>query len=336
MQPNRTLFFIITGIAVVVAVGLVVGGFFFLDSSDNLVPLGQRVPPIQVVVAPSLKPWVDQAAQAYNETASPAVVRVVAANDLVPRTQFQSSSPDSPVAVWIPEASFVAELAADQGVQFEDPQSVASTGLAWGAYNDKLAQFTDTYGDLTWENLHAKAVAPEDFLKLVIASPWDTAEGIAALMSATAATLQTQEISGNSISTANTWLTETLGNRNAQIPPRPAEAFASVQGRTIGDLGLLALASWRSANLHTKTDFTLVPAEPQVTLDYPLVILTGPQVSPEAQAAARSFRQFLLQPAQQDKLANFFFDPASPDQNGVQADAAAVERLQGWAERELQ
>lgn len=333
MQPNRTFFFIIIGVAVILTIGIVIGGFFFLNSPSNPVPLGQRVPPIQVVVAPSLKPWVDQAAQVYNQTASPAQVRIVAANDLIPRPQLQSASQEVPVAAWITEASFVAALAEAQGVQLDDLQSVASTGLAWGAYNDKLAQFTETYGDLAWGTLHAKATAPEDFLKLVIASPWDTAEGIAALLSATAAALQTQDISGNSISAANAWLTETLGNRNAQIPPRPAEAFASVQGRTIGDLGLLSMASWRRVGLHNKTDFTLIPAEPQLSLDYPLVILTGPQVSPEAQAAARAFRQFLLEPAQQDKLDDFFFD--LPSQNEVQADASAVERLLGWAERVL-
>jgi hypothetical protein len=170
---------------------------------------------------------------------------------------------------------------------------------------------------------------------LVIASPWDTGEGLAALLSATAAAQQTGEISGNSISAANDWLMETLGDRKVQIPPRPAEAFASVQGRTIGDLGLLSLASWRKAGLQNRADFTLTPVEPNVTLDYPLVILTGPQVSSEAQEAARQFRQFLLEPAQQANLANAFFEPANPTQSGVQADASAVDRLLGWAERVL-
>jgi hypothetical protein len=238
----------------------------------------------------------------------------------------------------LPEATFVAALAKEQGVQFDDAQSVASASLAWGGYKDKLAQFNQTYGDLTWENLRRKAVAPGDFLKLVIASPQDSGEGLAALLSATAASGQSGTISGNSVSAANDWLTETLGDGNAQTPPRPAEAFASVQGRTLGDVGLLSMASWQRAGLQNKADFMLTPAEPKVTLDYPLVILTGPQVPPEAQETARKFRQFLLDPAQQGKLANSFFDPATsaPAQNSIQADAAGVDRLLGWTERVLQ
>jgi hypothetical protein len=200
-----------------------------------------------------------------------------------------------------------------------------------------LSKFKQTYGSLNWENLHAKAVSPGDFLKLVIASPHDTAEGIAALISATAANLKTEKIDANSVSTANTWLTETLGNRSAQTPPTPAEAFASVQGRTLGDVGILSMTSWKNAGLQGRSDFTLTPVEPNVTLDYPFVILTGPQVRPEAQAAANNFRQFLLSPEQQAKLADFFLDPASapPGPVQVQADASAVERLLSWADRVL-
>jgi hypothetical protein len=278
---------------------------------------------------------VRQAAQAYSQANPQAEVRVVTANSLVPRTQFQGASGSPPVAAWLPEASFVADLAKEQGVQFGDTQSVASTSLAWGGYQDKMAQFNQAYGDLTWENLHRKAVAPGDFLKLVIASPWDSGEGLAALLSATAAAQPTGELSGNSVSAANDWLTETLGDRKAQIPPRPAEAFASVQGRTIGDLGLLSMASWQRAGLQNRPDFKLTPAEPNVTLDYPFVILTGPQVPPEAQETARQFRQFLLEPAQQGNLANTFFEHANSAQSSVQAEASAVDRLLSWAERVL-
>jgi hypothetical protein len=337
MQPNRTLFFVIIGLALLLTLGVVAGGFLFFGSSGEMTPLGRSASPIQIVVAPAIEPWVSQAAQLYNQTNAQAEVRVVAAGGLIPRTQFQSTSQNPPVAAWLPEASFVAALAEEQGVQFDDPQSVASTSLAWGGYKDKVAQFNQTYGDLTWENLRRKAVAPGDFLKLVIASPQDSGEGLAALLSATAAAEQTGEISGNSVSAANDWLTETLGDGKAQTPPRPAEAFASVQGRTLGDVGLLSRASWRKAGLQDRGDFTLAPVEPNVILDYPFVILIDPQVPPEAQEAARNFRQFLLDPAQQDKLDTSFFDRATsaPGQNNVQADASAVDRLLGWAERVL-
>jgi hypothetical protein len=225
-------------------------------------------------------------------------------------------------------------MARNDGLQFDDPQSIASTTLAWGGYQDKLAQFKQNYGDLTWQNLHAKATGP-DGLKLVIASPQNSAEGIAALASATAGYLDTQTLSSGDIDAADAWLTETLGERNANTPPTPAESFASAQGRTLGDAGLLSLAAWRKAKLDQSADFLVSPAEPNVTLDYPFAIWRGAQANPEAQEAARSFRNFLLEKAQQNRLADFFFEPATTGPNGVQLDSATAARLQSWADRLL-
>jgi hypothetical protein len=108
-----------------------------------------------------------------------------------------------------------------------------------------------------------------------------------------------------------------------------------VQGRTLGDVGLLSIASWRAVKLDQSADFLVRPADPQVTLDYPYAIWTGSQSTAQSQAAARAFRNFLLQEAHQSRLTNFFLEPASAAQSGVQADGEAAEQLQSWAEREI-
>jgi ABC-type molybdate transport system substrate-binding protein len=334
MQPNRTTFFIIIGLAVVIVLAMVGASFFLAGSGGAVSTLTEKVS-IQVVAAPAIKPWLDQVIEDFQRANANIQVKIVAADALVPTAQFRAVSPQTPPpAAWLAEASFVVDMAREEGLQFDDNQSVASTSLAWGAYNDKLNALTQEYGSLSWDTLHTKAISPAG-LKLVIASPHNSAEGLATLISAAAAHLKLQKLSESEISAADAWLTELLGNRNAQTPPLPATAFASVQGRTLGDLGLLSLASWRSAGLDQSANFLLTPAESDVILDYPFAIWAGPQASPEAQEAARTFRRFLLEEAQQSRLANFSFEPAAPAQSGVQADGAAAIRLQQWAERVL-
>ncbi len=335
MQRNKTLFFGIIGLAVVVVAGLILARIFLADSLN--LPDGSQEISIRVVVAPSIKPWVDQAAQDFNQAHSKTQVEIIAAGELIPESQFQFNQQTAPPAAWLAEASFALEMAPNSGLQFKDAQSVAGSSLAWGIYNDKLDQFKQDYGELNWENLHAKATNPSDVLKLVIASPQNSAEGLAALISATAAHLGQQSLSGSDISAVNAWLTETLGNRNAQLPPMPAEAFASVQGRTLGEAGILSLASWRSApKLDQSNEFSISPANPNVSLDYPFAIWAGSQATPEGQQAAAAFRDFLLSQAQQNALAAFSFEPAGAVvPNSVQADGQAAINLLRWAEREL-
>src|SRR5688572_19467428 len=100
MQPNRTLFFVIIGLALLLTIGVVAGGFLFFGSSGEMTPLGQTTSPIQIVVAPAIEPWVKDAAQVYNQTNAQAKVSVVAANSLIPVTQLQSTPQNPPVAAW--------------------------------------------------------------------------------------------------------------------------------------------------------------------------------------------------------------------------------------------
>jgi ABC-type sulfate transport system substrate-binding protein len=219
-----------------------------------------------------------------------------------------------------------------------DPElrSVAGTSLAWGAFSDKQAAFNQEYGDLTWENVHAKAVTPNDFLTIVLASPSNRAEGLAALISAAAAQLNKQTLSSADISQARPWLTETFKD-NTKFPPKPAEAFASTQGRSIGDVGLLSRASWQRVGLQNRPDdFTLTPPQPDVYLDYPLAIWTGSQATPAGQQTAAQFRDFLLSDSQQQALANFSLEPAgAAPPTSVQIDGPAAWALLRLAEQEL-
>lgn len=334
MQQNRVLFFSIIGLAILIVIGMVIGSFILFGSVGEVSPLQPNIN-IEVVVAPSLEPWATQAAQEFNRANPRTHVTITEARDLIPEAQFSSrGSQSSPPAAWLAEATFVIDMARSQGFSFEDAQSVAGTSLAWGAFNNKLDQFRQTYGDLNWSNINKKATG-RGGTKVVLAAPWNSAEGLAALASGVAATTGTDSLSGSDVGQANNWLTATLGNSNARTPATPAQSFASVQGRTLGDAGILSTVSWRQVGLDASADFTVVPVEPTVTLDYPLALWTGSQSTPEAQAAAKAFRDFLLQESQQTALSNFHFEQAVTGQQGVQLDASAAARLLNWANREL-
>ncbi len=332
MQSNKTLFFGIIALAIIIVIGLFLARFLVADELN--LPTGPEKISIRLVAAPSIKPWVDQAAQAFNQSNPNTQVEIIEAEDLIPQAQFRSDPQVAPPAAWLAEATFVVEMAGDSGLQFNDARSVASTSLAWGAFKDKQEAFAQKYGPLSWTSVHTKAtaMATDDFLTLVIAPPQNSAEGLAALISATAAHLNKQSLASADVSQSDAWLNETFAE-NTHIPPRPAEAFATSQGRSLGDAGLLTMASWRSVGLTNKDDFAVTPAQPNVTLDYPLAIF--PQAAPPAQQAAAAFRDFLLAESQQNALANFSFDRANASQAGVKVDGATALALLRWAERTL-
>jgi ABC-type molybdate transport system substrate-binding protein len=332
MQQNKALFFGIIGIAVLIVIVLIAARFFLADQLD--LPNFAEQTAIRVVAAPAIRAWADQAAQAFNQRNSNIQVEIVEAEGLIPTSQFRSSSPNPPPAAWLAEATFVVEMAGDSGLQFSDIRPVANTSLAWGAFKDKQETFVQKYGPLSWTSVHTKATAADDYLTLVIASPQNSAEGLAALISATASNLNKQTLTASDVGQADAWLTETFReNVHSPIPAKPAEAFATSLGRSIGDAGILATASWRSAGLDQKSDFVLTPAQPNVNLDYPLAIFS--QATPEAQQAAAAFRDFLLGESQQASLANFSLDPAGAAPPGVEVDGGAGQRLLDWARREI-
>lgn len=329
MQQNKMLFFGIIVLAILIVLGLLASRLFLGNTLD--MALADKVS-IRIVAAPAIAPWARQAAQVFNQANPNTQVEIVEAQGLVPAAQFRSGGSTPPPAAWLAEAGFVVDMAPDNGLQFNDPVSVASSGLTWGAFKSKQDEFNQKYGGLSWQGLHAKAVSPENGLRFLLASPGNTAEGLAALISATAAYSQKQEISSNEVSQADQWLTETFGD-NAQTPATPAANFATMRV-SAGDAGILTLASWRSARLDQNPDFMLTPAQPTVNLDYPLAIFS--QAEPAAQQAATAFRAFLLEENQQAALANFFLDRASAAQPGVKADGTAGLRLLNLTQRLLQ
>lgn len=331
MQQRRVLFFTIIILAIAAVIGMYIARPFLLDEPLVLPAVGQPVT-AQVAVASSIRGWAEQAAKSFNQQDTRTQVRIVEADRLVPSGQFTTNPQVTPPAAWLAEASFIVDLARVEGLaQFEAGIPVAATSLAWGAYADKQETFQNAYGDLNWANIHAKATAPNDLLTLVFASPQNSAEGLAVLISAAAASSNTAGLSADNVRQAGAWLTEIFRD-NTHIRATPAQDFVT-QGRSVGDAGLLARTSWDRAGLPNRADFVLTPLAPAVSLDYPLAIWTG--APPAEQDAARQFRDFLLGETQQQALADFHFEPANTAQPGLQVQGEAVQALLRWADQNL-
>ena len=332
MQQNKPLFFAVIGVSIIVVIGLFVMGVLFF----NLSPGPEQVS-IQVVVGPAIKPWVEQAAQEFNQSQTQTQVEITATTDLIPENLFRPAAQNAPPAAWLAESTFLVNLATarDSSLRFDELRSTAHTSLAWGAFTDKQATFSQQYGELSWESLHAKATASDDFLTIVIASPRNTAEGLAALISATAGHVNQPTLSGADVDGASAWLSETF-KENTRVLPAPAEAFATTTGRSIGDLGMLSQAAWGRVGLQNRPDFSITPAQPQVSLDYPFALWAGRQATPEARQAAIAFRDFLLSAGQQQALAEFFLEAAGAGAaDSVQVDGSAALALERWVDLNL-
>ncbi len=331
MQATKTTFFAIIGVAILICVAMMATSYF-LVSSFNLTTEPENLE-IQIVVAPSLKDWATQSAQDFNEANPTTQIKIIEANELIPVADFQTNNPQGILpSAWLAEATYVLDMAQKSGLQFEDAQSVASTSLSWGGFDNKLETLNLANSNLTWQNINTLAKSA-DGLKLVIADPQDSAEGLAALISATASQSGNNSLSANDVSTADTWLNETFGNRNTRIPATPGGDFAT-KGVSAGDVGILTLASWLDVKMNEKPGFTMLPTQPNVVLDYPFAIRST--TSPEAKEAALAFRQFLLEEAQQIALNEVSLDPAGVNQGGVQIDGNAALRLLDGTNRWLQ
>ena len=326
MQPNRILFFAIVSLSIIAVIGML-----FVRS---LLPgVNPEEISIQVVADPSIKPWLEQAAQTFNQKDPNQQVEVIEANDLIPEAQFISDGQTEAPIAWLAGGAFVLDMAKTNGLAFEEGRSVASTSLAWGVFQSRAAEFQN---GLNWAALHEQANESNSTLKIIIASPGNSAEGLAALISATAAHVGTQTISNTDVSSAEQWLTETFkeSTRNSRRLATPA-ADVATRGVSIIDAGMLTLASWHQAGLQNRSDFSITSPQFPVVLDYPFAIRAGTS-STAAGQTAQAFRDFLLLSEQQQALSQFFLEPAQTESvNSVQIDGQATLALQRWAEREL-
>ena len=339
MSARRiAIFFAIVGLAIAITVVVLA-----LERLDVLTLPWRRATQtaIQVAVPPILADWATASAREFDGQ-----VTVIPVHGLSAVGQFaRMDAPLRPHA-WIPEATFVAAIARDQGLSYETVgQSVAAADLAWGAFSSRAAVLSGRFGTLDWQAVHQAAVshgwaelggnADWGNFKLILASPTHSAEGLAALLSAAAAYRNRPDLAYDDVTDEAflQWLRAIVTSvpNFGTLGPQPAESVAT-RGPSVGDAGLLAAAAWNRSQVRLDRWETFVVVAPQFTvrLDYPYLLRSD--LDPAERETARRFGAFLLGRATQ--LADSGFAQATVSAVQVNVDTQAVLALLRWAERE--
>jgi len=93
MQQNKSLFFGIIALAVVIVIGMGAAVYFFADSLN--LPTGQQQISIEVMVPLALEPWVNQAALDFNRQNRATQVTVNTVDGLLPEDRFPPADPQA-------------------------------------------------------------------------------------------------------------------------------------------------------------------------------------------------------------------------------------------------
>lgn len=345
LQRRRVLFFLIIGLAIFVTLGALAA------ERLNIYTLPSRAVaqvPITVAVSPSVIEWAERAASDFNRSNQDAQISIVSANGLVAVDTFARLAPEERPHAWIAESTFVSAIAQDSGMTFIPyASSLAASELVWGGFGSRA----DALGTLDWQTIHDAATASGwsalngdanwGFFKLTIASPTNSAEGLAALLTAAATYHDTAQVTRSHVTDQAflAWLQETVDsvpNFNT-LGPNPAEALAT-RGPSVGDVGFLAAVNWFAVADDLNKWETFVTSEPHYTmeLDYPYLIRAN--LTSEEQAMVSRFGDYLARQSEQLSNAGFRTQQSSsssgPNAVVIEADDEAVLALLRWADRE--
>jgi hypothetical protein len=306
---------------------------------------------VRLIVAPAAHDWVIEAADRFNAedhrlNRRPITIRVTRQDGLGVYRQLASTGLSPAPSAWIAEGSFTLDLvnlAARQAsgqAAFTAEGSIAQSPLMWGSFADRAAVIDARFSGLNWAALHGASLAPNGwsslggqpqwgFFKLALSDPNESAEGLAALLSAAAEFHAKSELSTGDINDARfqQWaqtLIDAVPNF-ANLGAEPGQALA-VRGPSAGDAGLLLESDWLRAaeGLSNWQPLILRYAASAVNFDFPFGVWVGPEpevVGSDAarqqsnrqaeQEAALLFRDYLVQDAQQRRAEAFGLRPAS-------------------------
>ncbi len=335
--------------AVILGAGIGVALLIWLATNVFGVALpGVDTSPIDVrlIVAPAAYDWVSEAADRFNAEGQrlgrrPISISVTEQDGLSVYSQLNSTGLNPAPTAWVAEGTFVLNLANLAGRQaggsdvFAAEGTLAQSLLMWGGFADRVAAVDARFGGLTWSAVHDASVATQGwsslggrpewgFFKLALPDPRKSSQGLAALLSAAAEFHGRTDLSAADIDNVQfqAWgqaFIDAVPNF-ANLGAEPGSALA-VRGPSAGDVGLLLESDWLSAaDGLSKWQPVFRYAPSTVTFDFSFGVWVGPNRADAAggmaddsshQDAARMFRDYLLDSAQQRRTEAFGLRPAS-------------------------
>jgi hypothetical protein len=325
---TKIFFFVIVSLAVVL-----IAAVLLLEVTQvfTLPTRGGVSVDLKVAVAPPLEVWAREAAISFNQRNTQVAVQIVSLKGLEAAQQLDLGKGVALPDAWIAEADFVRQMARSIPYDESGP-SVAQTSLVWVALTDRIG----LQNNLGWEAVHTAAVDPAQWqvwgagdirFDAAIPSPANSVEGVAAYLSA-AATYHNQAVLNQQLVAEPQflqWMDEIL----VAVPEkRLAPLNQLTRTPPSVDVGLVLANELDELNM---SQFNQQRPGYNVVFNFPYLIRRGvnvPQAADKEQAA-EIFRDFLLSPDQQSRLANYGLQPANSPVSGqvVQADGSTAERL---------
>lgn len=323
MSRSRIVFLLI----IAVAIGLVVAGQVIQRLPTPPTPTSRPPLAVEVAVNPLAYDWISEQATAFNKQnvqVEGQVIQVtVTARDSIDVWRGSIWSSFSHPTAWIPEASFVLDYAADNGIKYETlTPSVASTALVWGIFADRAKALGPSPD---WDSIQQAAVKGSwkdlggqeswGFVKLAFPLPQKSTQGFAVLLSAAASYSKKGQITSQMTADSQfqSWFKPMIDAVPSftTLGQMPAATLAS-RGSSVADFALLPESEWLLYLDRIKSREPLQFAYPayNVIFDMPLAIWSGAETTAGDRLAVRQFADFLVQVNPQKAAARFGLRPA--------------------------
>jgi len=305
---------------------------------------------VKLLVAPAAHDWVKEAADRFNADGRrlnrrPITLSILEQDGLSVYGQVSTTGFSPEPAAWITEGRFMLDLVNLAGREstgqeaFSSETTIAQSVLMWGGFADRIGVLDSRFGGLNWTALREASLAAQGwsalggrsewgFFKLVLPDPAKSSEGLAALLVAAAEYHGKADLAAGDISSApfQSWaqaLIDAVPNF-ANLGAEPANALA-VRGPSAGDAGLLLERDWllAASSLSSRQPVSLRYASQTLIFDFTFAVRVAPPFSNTTQGdserkqfeqaveAARQFRDYLLDSAQQRRAEVYGLRPAS-------------------------
>lgn len=329
MNRTRLVFLLIIGAAIVlIAAGLAVSNVLNPPPAPLATPTPSGPLTVRIVAALGVAEWVAQAAADFNAAGEalegqPITVEVIPMDGLVALNRFDTQTMDPIPTAWIPDSRWLVELAnagykasLGRDVFLTDGEyrarPVALSLFAWGIYKSRADALVETFGEISWPNLHDAAMAaggwpdlgglPDwGFFKLLLPSPRRNVAGLGALISAAGEYYGRPNIDVADVTNPEfgQWLKELLG----AVPDfsstfgYPGESLA-LFGPSGGEVGQLLesdiIQHMGGAELRWGEPLLVYYPRFVTWFDYPFTTWIGPETTAAEKNAALAFMRYLL------------------------------------------
>jgi Bacterial extracellular solute-binding protein len=319
MPRSRLIFLAILAGAVVIVLAI-----RFVVPALPVAPTATPMPTlsIRVAVNPAGYEWAKEQAALFEArqeklNGRPITLKIERQDGLLVWNGSAWSSANQPV-LWIAEGKFAIDFAAGNSLRYTtERDTLASTVLLWGAFNDRADALATLNPNLDWEAVQSAAAKERwsasggqvgwGFVKPAIADPAQSTMGMAALLTGAASYHKVGALTDAQLadSSFRAWLLPFVQGV-PKLGVTPASTLAT-RGASVADFGLLPENEWALVGQQLATRMRFAYPAYRITFEMPAALANN--ATAEEKEAARKFINFLAATEAQNQLVKFGLRP---------------------------